>query len=63
MGDSQKQDFVFIGSVFTEIAEMLYYETEIKLCDKVQSEREPTSKHCRKTLLLENKHFHASWQQ
>ena len=48
----------FLGSVFTEIAGMQYYEAGVEPGEKVQLEREPENEHDANAIRVENKHFH-----
>jgi SWI/SNF-related matrix-associated actin-dependent regulator of chromatin subfamily A3 len=47
----------FLGSVFTEIAGMQYYEADVESGEKVQLEREPENEHDKNAIRVENKHF------
>ena len=51
-------DSKYLGSVFTEIAGMQYYEAGVSPGDHVQLEREPDNEHDRNAIRIENKHFH-----
>ena len=47
----------FLGSVFTDIAGMQYYDAGVQPGDRVQLEREPRNKHDKNAIRVENKHF------